>query len=89
MKPKAHGPFKVFKRIGKNTYEIELTDGYRVSLTLNMANIIPYHVDGSEDLRITLFPLGENDIRLSLCAFVSNFMFLAQTFHAIEDLKIA
>ena len=62
MKFKADGPFKVLKRIVKNSYEIELLEGYGVSPTFNVADLSPYHGDGSnEDLRTSLFQPEEND----------------------------
>ena len=62
MKLKVDGPFKVLKRIGKNAYKIELLGDYGVSPTFNMADVSPYHVDGTnEDLRTSLFQLGEID----------------------------
>ena len=46
LKPKADGPFKVLKRIGKNAYEIELSEGYEVSPTVNVVDLCPYHGGG-------------------------------------------
>ena len=81
MKPKANGPFKMLKRFGKNAYQIELPNGYGVSPTLNVADLSPYYSDGSnEDLRTSLFHLGENDTRVSLCALIFNYIHLAQLF---------
>ena len=62
LKPKADGPFKVLKRIGKNAYEIELPEGYEVSPIFNVVDLSLYHGDVSnEDLRISLFQTKEND----------------------------
>ena len=73
------GSFKVLNRIGKNAYEIELFESYRVSPTFNVVDLSPYHGDESfEDLRISLFQPRENDIRISLYAFVSNYMFITR-----------
>ena len=52
----------MLKRIGKNAYEIKLLEGYGVPPTFNVANLSPYHGDGSnEDLRTSLFQLRKND----------------------------
>ena len=62
LKPKADGPFKVLKRIGKNAYEIELPEGYEVSPIFNVVDLSLYHGDlSNEDLRISLFQTKEND----------------------------
>ena len=72
MKSKANGPFKVLKRIGKNTYEIELSKGYGVSPTFNVTDLSLYHGDGSiEDLRTRLFSIREINTRMSLYALIS------------------
>ena len=45
--------------------------------------------DGSnEDLGTSLFQPGENDMRVSLYALISNFMHLAQVFQIEKDLNI-
>jgi hypothetical protein len=36
------GPCKVIRKFGENSYEIELPDGIRISLILNVANLYPY-----------------------------------------------
>ena len=60
-----------------------------MSPTFNVADLSPYHGDGSnEDLRISLFQLGENDTRVSLSALISNYMHLAQVFQVEKDVKI-
>ena len=87
LKPKTDGPFKVLKRIGKNAYEIELPKVYGVSPTFNIADLSPYHGDGSnEDLRTSLFQPGENDT--GVCSLISNYMHLAQVFQVEKDVKI-
>ena len=79
----------MLKRIGKNAYEIELPKGYGVLPTFNVADLSPYHGDGSnEDLRTSLFQPGENDTGVSLCALISNYMHLVQVFQVEKDVKI-
>ena len=68
LKPKADGLFKVLKRIGKNSYKIELPENYRISPIFNIADLIPFHnhVDETNmDLRTSLFQPGEIDILVS------------------------
>ena len=36
----------MLKRIGKNAYEIELSEGYEVSPTVNVVDLCPYHGGG-------------------------------------------
>ena len=68
LKPRADGPFKVLKRIGKNAYKIELPDTYRVSTTFNVADLSPNHgKPNSSDSRTSLFQPGEIDTGVSIC----------------------
>ena len=68
LKPKADGPFKVLKKIGKNAYEIELPKDYRVSPTFNVADLSPFYNHDDEtnkNLRTSLFQPGEIDTGVS------------------------
>lgn len=73
LKPKADGPFKVLKRIGKNAYEIELPEGYGVSPTFNVADLSPYH-GTNEDLGTSLFQPGETDTGVQASLLKQAFM---------------
>ena len=60
-----------------------------MSPAFNVADLSPYHGDGSnEDLRTSLFQPGENDTGVSLCALISNYMHLAQVFHVEKDVNM-
>ena len=60
-----------------------------VAFDTHQADLSPYHGDGSnEDLRTSLFQLGENDTGVSLCSLISNYMHLAQVFQVEKDMKI-
>jgi hypothetical protein len=39
------GPCRVMKKFGANAYELELPDGIRISLILNVSNLYPYRVE--------------------------------------------
>ena len=47
LKLRVDGPFKVFRRIKKNAYKIELSKAHNVSPMFNVADLSPYHSDGS------------------------------------------
>jgi hypothetical protein len=42
------GPCKVLKKMGENAYEIELTDGIRISLIFDIADLYPYRAGETE-----------------------------------------
>ena len=47
------GPFKVLKRFGTNAYELELPKEFRVNLTFNVSDLMPYRgpvVEPSKEL---------------------------------------
>ena len=46
------GPSRIIKKIGKNTYKLELPDDNNILPTFNVKNLMPYH---GEDLRVSLF----------------------------------
>ena len=45
-------PSKIIKKIGKNTYKVELPNYYNILPTFNVKDLRPYH---GEDLRASLF----------------------------------
>jgi hypothetical protein len=45
MKMKKIGPCKVLKKMGQNSYEIELLDGIGISLIFNVSNLYPSKAD--------------------------------------------
>ena len=48
-------PFKVLKRFGSTTYELELPKEYGVNLTFNVSDLVPYRglaVEPSEELEL-------------------------------------
>lgn len=62
-KPRVDGPFKVFKRIGNNSYKIELPDHYNVSSTFNVSDFSLFHCEYNQpDSTSSLFQQGEIDI---------------------------
>jgi hypothetical protein len=42
-------PWRVLKKFGENAYEIELTDGIRISSIFNISALYPYRVEESEN----------------------------------------
>jgi hypothetical protein len=40
--PRAHGPFKVLKKINENAYKLDLPANFGVSPTFNIADLMPY-----------------------------------------------
>jgi hypothetical protein len=42
LKMKKIGPCRVMRKFGENAYEIELSDGIRISLIFNVADLYPY-----------------------------------------------
>ena len=42
LKMKKIGPCKILKKFGKNAYELELSDGIRISPIFNIADLYPY-----------------------------------------------
>ena len=45
LKMKKIGPCKVLKKIGQNSYEVELPDGIRISPIFNVSDLYPYKTD--------------------------------------------
>jgi hypothetical protein len=43
------GPCKVLKKFGENAYEIELSDGIRISMKFNVSDLYPYKAEEAED----------------------------------------
>jgi hypothetical protein len=56
IQPRAVGPFKLLRKINGNAYEIDLSDTYGVSSSLNVADLSPFF--GLEESRTTLFQGG-------------------------------
>ena len=46
--PILDGPFKVLERIGPNAYKVDLLGEYRVSVTVNVADLSPYYKEDEE-----------------------------------------
>jgi hypothetical protein len=42
LKMKKIGPCKVLKKMGENSYEIELPDGIKISPIFNVSDLYPY-----------------------------------------------
>ena len=59
LHPRADGPFKVFRKINDNAYEIDLPSTYGVSTSFNVSDLSPFF--GLEESRTTLFEGGEDD----------------------------
>ena len=86
---KVDSPFKVLKRNGKNAYEIELFEGYGLFPTFNVLDLSPYHGDGLfEDLTTSFFQPNENEMGVSLYAFISNYMFITQVDYSLISLGL-
>jgi hypothetical protein len=45
LKMKRIGPCRVMKKLGENTYEIELPDGVRISPIFNVMDLYPYRIE--------------------------------------------
>jgi hypothetical protein len=57
LKMKKIRPCRVLKKFGENAYEIELSDGIRISLTFNVSDLYPYKAEeagarGDEQLEV-------------------------------------
>nr|GEU85614.1 hypothetical protein [Tanacetum cinerariifolium] len=63
LKPRGDGPIRVLKKINDNAYKIELPGHYNVSVTCNVADMLPYKedIDDESDLGSSLFQEGEDD----------------------------
>nr|GEW03807.1 hypothetical protein [Tanacetum cinerariifolium] len=63
LKPRGDGPFRVLKKINDNAYKIELPAYFNVSVTFNVADLLPYKGDSDDepDSWSSLFQEGEDD----------------------------
>jgi hypothetical protein len=59
LQPRANGPFKVFRRVNDNAYEIDLPSKYGLSTTFNIANLSLFI--RMEESRMTPFQEWEDD----------------------------
>ena len=55
MRIRIDGPSKIIKKIGKNSYKLELPDDNNILPTFNVKDLRPYH---GEDLRASHFFLN-------------------------------
>jgi len=61
--PRSDGPFEIMEKVGPNCYKVDLPGDYRVSATVNVANLSPYFDQDEEltSLRSNSHLVGEND----------------------------
>jgi hypothetical protein len=66
LMPRAHGPFKVLKKINENAYKLDLPADFGVSLTFNIADLMPYFWEEDDlESRTTQMQEGEDDVDIN------------------------
>ncbi|GJR09796.1 RNA-directed DNA polymerase [Tanacetum coccineum] len=68
LQRRGDGPFKIVQCMRNNAYKVELPGHHRVSATLNVKDLSPYHGENEVNSRASSFQPGENDtVGVNIC----------------------